>query len=76
MSFYSRSDWSDGSDGFTITIPSSRTIKTSPWKRKGLFYVSTQRGTFFTLVRKLDFISYHLILWIHGPKKLRQMAKR
>ena len=53
----------------------------NPWKRKGLFYYATLtvygnavvRGT---VKKKLDFVSYHLIMWIHGESKLRAMALR
>jgi hypothetical protein len=57
------------------------------WRRFGFFYTYRKRvewplGTnigpdyWCIRTRKLDFISYHLIRWIHGDEKLRQMGEK
>ena len=51
----------------------------NPWKRKGLFYKADFRiyrnGRIIgDYTKRLDFISYHVIKWIHGEKKLIDMA--
>ncbi len=51
------------------------------WKRYGLIYVTTLRyeldeGNCMTIVRTLDFISYHLIKWKHGEDRLMEMANK
>ena len=56
---------------------------TNPWKREGLFYVVRLQTSVLTLkgnrrtlnvTKKLDFVSYHLIKWYHGEKKIIDMA--
>lgn len=49
------------------------------WHRKGLFYYTFLHvygnGILKGIVtKKLDFVSYHLIKWWHGQKKLDLMA--
>ena len=49
----------------------------NPWVRNGLMYEVTmvlvnRRGT---VTKRLDFLSYHLIKWIHGEKKLIEIAE-
>lgn len=49
------------------------------WKYEGIFYVARmnvyRNGVYRgTIERHLDFISYHLIRWIHGEEKLKEMA--
>lgn len=55
-------------------------MRRSVWKRKYLFYYTTlyiSRGHFhWTIVKKLDFVSYHVIKWIHGVKGLNEMANK
>lgn len=52
----------------------------NPWKRKGLFYhasLNIYGGSnvyLCTVNKRLDFVSYHFIKWIHGQGKLNQMA--
>jgi hypothetical protein len=54
-------------------------IEMNPWKRDGLVYIYRREwieGPIkHTLVRKLDFVTYHLIKWIHGESKLIEMAE-
>lgn len=50
------------------------------WTRKGIFYyarVNVYRNHQYagTIVKKLDFVSYHLIRWYHGEKELARMAR-
>lgn len=50
------------------------------WTRKGIFYYARvnvyNRAHQYegTIVKRLGFISYHLIRWYHGEEKLRSMA--
>jgi hypothetical protein len=50
------------------------------WFREGLYYVAktnVYRGTeHWTVTKKLFFITYHLLRWIHGDAKLHEMAAR
>lgn len=58
----------------------SKSCSVTYWKRKGFAYyayihISDSNGRYNgTINKKLDFISYHLILWFHGEKKLQEMA--
>ncbi len=51
----------------------------NPWIRNGFIYSCTKQYAYKDCVlyhtKKLDFISYHLILLIHGEEKLLEMAK-
>lgn len=57
-------------------------VPMNSWKRKGIFYVSDlvyqcdKDGYTVRVHRKLDFIAYHLIKWIHGEEKLIEMANK
>lgn len=50
------------------------------WTRKGIFYYARvniynrARQYEGTIVKRLDFISYHLIRKIHGMERLNKMA--
>lgn len=50
------------------------------WKRKGLFYYANLElfsgfGMHLgTVTKRLDFVSFHVIKWIHGDRKLLDMA--
>lgn len=51
----------------------------NPWRRKGIFYrvdwYLYRGGTLVgTYSKKLDFLSYHMIKFFHGNKKLISMA--
>lgn len=51
------------------------------WKRVGFHYESTYKyidhdTAFCTVIRSLGFVTYHLIRWIHGDKKLKEMAEK
>jgi hypothetical protein len=52
----------------------------NPWIRQGFFYICTKqyakRGFVLHHTKKLDFISYHLIKWLHGEEELLRMAER
>lgn len=59
----------------------------NPWTRKGWFYVATVNiysglnregyGQYIgTVTKKLGFITYHFIRWIHGDEVLRKMANK
>jgi len=52
----------------------------NPWKRNYLVYscvLVVENRSFRTEITKhLDFISYHLIKFIHGEKKLIEMANK
>jgi hypothetical protein len=56
---------------------------TNPWRQEGFFYVARLELTRICtdgryraahMERKLDFVSYHLIKWIHGEQKLIDMV--
>ena len=56
-------------------------MKTNPWTRQGLFYTASLQarmtnGGVFTITRTLDFVTYHLIRWVHGEQELIAMAYR
>ncbi len=55
-------------------------VREYPWTRDGLFYKSTYVETdgerTLTVVRRLNFIAYHLIKWKHGRSTLIEMANR
>jgi len=50
-----------------------------PWERKGLFYYAIMKlylpdnGTVI-ITKRLNFMAYHLIKFIHGEAKLSDMA--
>lgn len=49
------------------------------WERRGCFYHAeldlwVEGKVMGTMIKKLDFVSYHLIKLIHGESKLRDMA--
>lgn len=48
------------------------------WERKGFYYYAyiyiNDRYHQGTIVKKLDYISYHLIRLIHGEERLMDMA--
>lgn len=54
----------------------------NPWKRKGLSYTtklyfwSPELNQEIVILKKLGFISYHLIKWLHGETALMDMASR
>jgi len=47
----------------------------NPWVRKGLTYeVTLAYANGLTVTKRLDFLAYHLIKWIHGEQKLIEIA--
>jgi hypothetical protein len=52
----------------------------NPWQRRGWFYYATltviRGGYTWNVTKKLDFISYNVIKWIHGEEKLSDMAMK